>query len=89
MLVGGEVALERRDDRDAAADAGLVENVDAGAGGHRQELRAVLGHHFLVAGHDVAALLQRALDEAVRRLLAADDLDDDVAVGESASSGSP
>ena len=26
-LVSGEIALERRDDRDAAADAGLVENV--------------------------------------------------------------
>src|SRR3990172_6715022 len=79
-LVGGEVALEGRDDRDAAADACLVEDVHPLLSRQPQQLRAVLGHDLLVGGDDVASARERVLDQLLRGVLAAHQLHDDVHV---------
>ena len=79
-MVGREVPLQRRDDRYPPAHARLVEHVLARFSRQRQQLRAMLGHHLLVSGDDVAALPQAALDVLVGRLLAAHHLNNDVAI---------
>ena len=75
---GGEVAGERAEDRDAAADRGLEAQRRAGPPGDRLELRAVMGDDVLVGGHDALAHRQRGGDQRVGRLVAAHQLDDDV-----------
>ena len=60
----------------AAADAGLVEDVDALLPRQGQQLGAVLGHDLLVGGHDVATHFERPLYVVVGRFLAAQELDD-------------
>ena len=72
---------ERPDDRDAARDGGLEEQVDPGALGGLEELGAVLGEQLLVAGDDRLAGLEGGEDEVAGGLDAADELDDEVDVG--------
>ena len=79
-LVGGEVAGERREDRDAAGDRGLEAQRRARPAGDRLQLRAVMGDDVLVRGHDRLAGPERGRDERPGRLVAAHDLDDDVGV---------
>src|SRR5262249_9555847 len=73
--VGGEALAQRADDRDAAADGGLVVDVDAALLGEAEELVAVHGEEELVGGDHVPAALDGARDVAPRRVLAADELD--------------
>ena len=80
-VVGQEVALEGRDNRYAAADAGFVEDVDVVLLRRRQELRTVLGHNLLVGGDDVASRLEGASHEVEGGVFAAQELDDDVEIG--------
>ena len=54
-VVRQQVQLERPDDRDAAADARLVGDVEPLAGRRRHDRRAVLRHHLLVGRDDVLA----------------------------------
>src|SRR3972149_1121626 len=79
-LVGGKVALEGGDDGDAAADAGLVEDIHSLLSRQRQQLRAVLGHDLLVRRDNVASAGERVLNQLIRRMLAAYQFHDDVHV---------
>src|SRR5262249_50338988 len=73
-----EVALQRRDDRDAAADARFEEEVDVLFLGEGEQAGAVLRHYLFIRGDDVLAGVQRPCDVVERGRLAAHDLDDDV-----------
>ena len=72
---------QRADDRDAAGDRRLEEQVDAGGLGGREQLGAGGGEQLLVAGDHRLARLEGGEDQLAGRLDAADDLDDDVDVG--------
>ena len=72
---------QRPDDRDAAGDRRLEEQVDAGALGRLEQLGAVLGEQLLVAGDDRLARLEGGEDQVAGGLDAADELDDEVDVG--------
>ena len=79
-LVGGEVAGQRREDRDAARDRGLEAQCGTGPACDRLQLRAVMGDHVLVRGHDRLARPERGGDQGPGRLIPAHDLDDHVRV---------
>ncbi len=53
--VAGEAVAQRPDDRDGAADRGLVVELGADLLGGREQLGAVGGEQRLVAGDDVGA----------------------------------
>ena len=78
--VGEQVALERRDDRDAAADARLVEEVDAMLRAMARRLGPCLAMTSLFAVTTYLPCSRRARDVVERRLLAAHGLDNDVDV---------
>ena len=78
--VGGEVAGQRPEDRDPAADRRLEAERRAGPPGDRLELGAVVGDDVLVGGDHGLAHRQRRRDQRPRRLVAAHQLDDDVDV---------
>ena len=58
-VVAREAVAERPDDRDRAADRGLVVQLRADALGRREQLGAVRREQRLVAGDDVRAALER------------------------------
>ena len=71
-------SLQRADDGDAAADAGLEADLDALPFGGAEDLVAVVGEQRLVGGDDVLVAGDRFEHEAARRVGAAHELDDDV-----------
>ncbi len=77
-LVAGQRVLERADDRDAAADARLEEDVDAVGLGRLHDLFAVAREQRLVGGDDALAGVQRRKHDLARDTGPADELDDDV-----------
>ena len=79
-LVGGEVALEGGDDGDAAADAGFVEDVDAGLVGRARSFAPCFAMTSLLAVTTDWPALKAPLDVLEGRFFAAHHLDDDVAV---------
>ena len=77
-LVAHQVVLERADDGDTAAAAGLALDLDAALArllGKRLDMTAEQG---LVGGDDVLAVLKGRGEDLGRGVLAADQLDDDV-----------
>ena len=72
--------LDGLDDRHAAADRGREGELRAARLGAGEELGAVGGDHRLVGGHHVAAAVERRAHQIGRQVLAADRLDDEVAV---------
>ena len=64
------------DERDAAGDRRLEEQVDAGGVGRLEQLGAVVGQQLLVAGDHRLLGCQRGEDQRAGRLDAADHLDD-------------
>ena len=76
--VGRQTLLERRDDRDAAADARLEAEVDVLLLGHREHVLAELRDDILVGRHDALAGLHRAQHVLARRVDAAHELHDDI-----------
>ena len=72
-----EALLERRDDRDAAADARLEAEVRLVRLRHREELLPVLRDDVLVRRDDVLARRERLEHVLLRGVNAAHDLDDD------------
>ena len=79
-LLAGQRLAERPDDRDGAGHRRLVEQVHARGGGHLGQLRAGGGQERLVGGDHRLAVAQGRLDQLVRRVEPADDLDHDVDV---------
>ena len=73
-----EALADRTHDRNAAADAALERDRDAGLPRRVEELLAVLGEQRLVRGDDVLAAPDGLEDHRARRVDAADELDDDV-----------
>ena len=78
--LAGQRLAQRPDDRDGAGHGRLVEQVDARGGGHLGQLGAGHGEQRLVAGDHRLAVAQGRLDQLVRRVEPADDLDHDVDV---------
>ena len=76
-----EPFAEHADDRHAAADRGLVIDVDARRARPRRTLRPVLGEQRLVRGDDVLAARDRGEHRVLARRRAADQLAHDVDVG--------
>ena len=74
----GEVAGERSQDRDPAADRRLEAERRSRPAGDRLELRPVVGEHVLVRRHDRQPGAERRRDQRPGGLLAAHQLDDDV-----------
>src|SRR5262249_51937918 len=66
------------DERDASADRGLEEKINAARSCRLEQLRADIGKKFLVGGADRLARLQRRQDKTPRRLDAAYHLNDHV-----------
>jgi len=79
--VGDEALAQGADDRDAARNAGLEEEMALVFLRSLEQLGPTLGEEGLVRGDDVLAVLQRHLDEVEGVLRAADQLDDDVETG--------
>ena len=76
--LAGEALAQRADERDAARDRGLEQQVAAGSVGGAEQLGTDVGEQLLVGRDDGLAVLQRGEDQLTGRLDAADDLDDDV-----------
>ena len=76
--LAAQALAQRADERDAAGDRGLEQQVDAGVVGRGVELGADVGEQLLVRRDDGLALRERGGDELAGRLDPADDLDDEV-----------
>ena len=76
--VGHQAFLQRFDDRDAAADAGLEAHLDAVGDRRCKDLPAMYGEQGLVGGDHVFPLADRFQDKGSGRFDAADELDDDI-----------
>ena len=79
--VAGEIRSERPEDGQSAANGCLESQGGASRAGRRLEIRAVMGEHVLVGRHDGLAGREGGRDERPGRLVATDQLDDDVHVG--------
>ena len=79
-LLAGQRLAQRPDDRDGPGHRRLVEQVHARGGGHLGQLGAGGGQERLVRGDHRLAVAQGRLDQFVRRVEPADDLDHDVDV---------
>ncbi len=79
--IAGQGLAQRSNQRYAAGDGRLEEEVDARPLGRLEELLAGVGEELLVGRHDGLAGLERLGDERACRLDPADHLDDDVDVG--------
>ena len=78
--VARQPLTHRPDDRHAAGDRGLEQQVPPVRGCHIKQLRASVGDHLLVGGHDRLARLQRLTDPSGGRIGPADHFHDDVGV---------
>ena len=79
--IGRQPLAQRANDGHAAADGGFVIEVDATLLGGGEQLLAVRGEQRLVGGDDVLAACDGVEHVGARRLLAADELEDDVDLG--------
>ena len=79
--VGDETFADRLDDRDAAANAGLVEDIGRMLLRRRKNLFAVMGQQRFVGGDDDLAATERVEDDLLRETGAADEFDNDVNIG--------
>jgi hypothetical protein len=81
-LARREALLDHADNRHHPGDRGLEAKLDPGRAGGVEQLVAVLGDQLLVGGDHVAALAQGAQHVVAGRVGAADQLDQDLRVGE-------
>ena len=79
--VASDSFAQAADDRDAAADGGLEQEIDASLGGTVEQRAPVCRDQLLVGGDDRPAGIERRFMPRARRLQPANDLDDDVHVG--------
>lgn len=77
--VAGQAALQRSDDRDAAADAGLESDAYVMRPRGRKQLAAGFCEQRLVRSDHVMSIPEGPPDKGASRMHAADELDDDVA----------
>ena len=70
--------MQRTDDRNAAADTCLKQNVDVVLTGGRQQLGSLLGDQLFVGSSDALAVLQAGADHLKGGMHAAHHLDNDV-----------
>ena len=80
-FIGHQVMLQRGDEGDAPADAGLVLEADPVLPGQGQQFQAVLGDYLLVGGDGVLAAGDSPLEVVQCRSLSADGLDDNIYTG--------
>ena len=79
--LAAQALTQGADERDAAGDGGLEQQVDALRVGDREQLGADVGEQLLVAGDDRLAGLERGRDQLAGGFDAADHLDDEIDVG--------
>ena len=79
-LLARQRLAQGADDGDGAGHGRLVEQVDAGGGGHLGQLGSGHGEQRLVGGHDRLAVAQGGLDQLVGGMQAPDHLDHHVDV---------
>jgi hypothetical protein len=78
VVIGRQSLLQRADDRNAAADAGFVPDIDTSFLCCTEDFRAVHGEQRLVRRHYALAVGNAAQHKTPRRLVAAHQFDDDV-----------
>ena len=80
-IVADQVVFERVDDGDAAGRCGFTANLHALFGREGREMLDVAAKEGLVCRYDMLAVLEGLLEDFGRRMLAADELDDDMDIG--------
>src|SRR5208282_1458917 len=81
LAIAGQSLAKRANNRDTAADARLEADGQSVTRGGLEDFRAMLGQQRLVARDDILARRERFQDQRARRLMAPEELDDNVDVG--------
>ena len=80
-IVCGKALADGADDRNAAADARLKQEVEVIRLRDCKELRALLCHKLFIGGHNALAVFQTRLHKVIRRVQAAHHFHDDLYLG--------